>query len=414
MATDSLLPERFGPLAGLRVVCSGKLIAAPFAAQLAAQWGAEVIQVEPPGEGDIGYRHIGVRLPATDGKAPVSASFLQERRNELFVTLDFTKPRARELFLRLLGRTDLWIESSKPGTYDRWGLDDKTVMETNPRLVITHITAYGKSGDPDYAHRIAYDSTGQAFSGMMSQTGFPDPSPPSRAAPWTGDYLCAYFGLAASLAAVFRARASGEGQAIDLAHFEPLHHTLGGTMIEYFQEGVIRERSGNRAQSFQPLDTFRAKDGWVMLGALTKPDFSRLCLTIGLDPEDPRWIKAQHNLDSIEGIEFDAYIRGWVAERTAEEVNRLLNQASVACSRVMDARDIAENPQYRARAIHVEWEDEQVGRVKGIGVLPRFSRTPGKIWRGSARPGHDNQKVYSELLGLSRGEIEELTHEKII
>jgi crotonobetainyl-CoA:carnitine CoA-transferase CaiB-like acyl-CoA transferase len=414
MPGGGLLPERFGPLQGLRVVSSGKLIAAPYAAQLAAQWGAEVIQIEPPGDGDIGYRHLGIRLKAIDGGPPASATFLQERRNELFITLDFTKPRAREIFLKLVSSADLWIESSKPGTYNRWGLDDETVLKTNPRLVITHVSAYGQSGDPDYSRRIAYDAIGQAFGGTMYQTGFPDPSPPARAAPWTGDYLCAYFGLAASLAAVFHARVTGQGQAIDLAHFEAIHHTLGGTMIEYFHEGVVRERTGNKALSFQPLDAFRAKDGWVVLGALTKPDYSRLCRTVGLDPDDPRWIKAQTNLESPEGIEFDARLRGWISERTAEEVERVMNDASVACSRVMTAKDIAENPQYRARSVHVEWDDLQVGRLKGTGVLPRFLHTPGKIWRGSARPGHDNMKVYSELVGLSRSEIEQLAREGII
>jgi crotonobetainyl-CoA:carnitine CoA-transferase CaiB-like acyl-CoA transferase len=253
---------------------------------------------------------------------------------------------------------------------------------------------------------------GQAFGGVMYQTGFPE-NPPSRAAPWTGDYMTAMFTLWSSLAGLTYARAHGVGQSIDLAQYEAIHRTLGGTMVEYFQQGVVRERSGNRAQGFQPLDSFETSDGFVVIGAIADV-YNRLLRAIGLDAGDPRWQTARGDLESIEGIEFDAILRGWVNERTTVEVVKLLNEHQVPCSPIMTSKDIAEDPHYRARKMHIEWDDLQVGRVKGIGVVPKFSQTPGKIWRGAPPIGHDNQRIFGELLGLGPDELDALRRDKVI
>jgi crotonobetainyl-CoA:carnitine CoA-transferase CaiB-like acyl-CoA transferase len=409
----TLVPEPFGPLQGVKIVSTGTLIAQPFAAELAAEMGAEVIQVERPGVGDIGWRNIGIKLKTRDGSPPVAATWVQERRNEFCVSLNLATPRGRDVFTRLLARADIWMESSKPGTYPKWGLDDAAVWKLNPRLVITHVSGFGQSGDPDYVPRTSYDIVGQAVGGTMHQTGFPDPTPPTRAAPWTGDYITALFTLWSSLAGLTYARATGKGQAIDLAQYEAIHKTLGGTMLEYFQEGIVRERSGNRAQGFQPLDSVQAKDGWVVLGALGDV-YRRLLGVIGLDPANPKWESARTNLESIEGIEFDAILRGWVAERTVAEAVREMNAGQVPCSPIMSSKDMADDPQYRAREMHIEWDDPHVGRVKGIGIAPRFSLTPGKVFRGAAGIGEDNQRVLGELLGLSAGEIEALKRDRVI
>ncbi len=412
MATKSLVPEVFGPLQGVRIISTGTLIAQPFAGQLAAEMGAEVIQIERPGTGDAGWRTLGITLPARDGSAPVATNWIQERRNVLCITLDMSKPQGRDLFLKMIPSCDIWMESSKPGTYPRWGLDDDSVRKVNPKLVITHVSGYGQYGDPEYIRRTSYDIVGQAFSGTMIQTGFPD-NPPTRAAPWTGDYMTAMFTMWSSLAGLTYARAHGVGQSIDIAQFEALHRTLGGTMVEYFQKEVVRERSGNRGQGFQPLDSFETANGWIALGALTEV-YNRLLVAIGLDSADPKWQSARTNLESIEGIEFDAILRGWISERSTADVVRILNEAQVPCAAIMTSKDIAQDPHYKARDVHVEWEDEQVGRVKGIGIVPKFSQTPGKIWRGSVPVGYDNARVYCDLLGLTTSDMETLARDKII
>jgi crotonobetainyl-CoA:carnitine CoA-transferase CaiB-like acyl-CoA transferase len=412
MAGKTLVAEAFGPLQGVKIVSSGTLIAQPFAGALAADMGAEVIQVERPGVGDIGWRTVGIRLKTRDGKGEIATNWVQERRNVFCISLDLSKQRGRELFLRLLERADIWMESSKAGTYPAWGLDDASIWKTNPKLVIAHVSSYGQFGHPDYIGRTSYDIVGQAFGGIMYQTGFPE-NPPSRAAPWTGDYLTALFTLWSSLAGLTYARTFGKGQAVDIAQYEAIHRTLGGTMVEYFQQGLVRERSGNKAQGFQPLDSFEARDGWVVLGAIGEV-YDRLVRAIGLDPADPKWQKARLDVESMEGIEFDAILRGWINERSAEDVVRHMNAHNVACNRIMSSKDMAENEQYKARDIHVEWDDVQAGPVKGVGVVPKFSLTPGKIVRGSVGVGHDNDRVYGELLGLKPAEIEGLRRDKII
>ncbi len=408
-----LVPEAFGPLQGVRILSSGTIIAQPFAAALAAEMGAQVIQIERPGEGDSAWRNIGMRLPTRDGHGAISTSWVQERRNTFYISLDLGAAEGRELFLALVREHDIWMESSKPGTYAKWGLDDASVLEVNPRLVISHVSGYGQSGDPAYLGRASYDMIGQAFGGMMYQTGFPDPEPPTRAAPWTADYVTALTALWSALAAYIYAQRSGRGQSIDVSQFEAVHHTLGGTMIEYFARRAVRERSGNRATAFQPYDTFRAADGWVVLGALGHV-FDRVLPVIGLDPAEPKWAEARTALDSVPGIEFDALLRGWIAERNVAEVVEAFNGAQVACCPIMSSRDMAEDPHYRARGVHIEWEDAQVGPVKGIAPLPPFSLTPGKIWRGSVPVGYDNDLVYGTLLGRSAPAIAALRAKGVI
>ena len=410
----SLVPEAFGPLQGMRIVSTGTLIAEPFAAALAAEMGAEVIQVERPGDGDAAWRHLGMQLPAKDGSGMVSTSWIQERRNSFYVTLDLALPAGKKTFLSLVEQADVWMESSKPGSYAKFGLDDATVLAVNPRLVIAHVSGYGQTGDPEYLGRASYDMIGQAFGGLMAQTGFPDPAPPTRAAPWTADYVTALFALAATLAGYIHAQKTGRGQSIDLAQFECIHRTLGGTMIEYFSAGQVRRRSGNRATAFQPYDVFQASDGWVVVAAVGPTVFERVLPVIGLDPADPKWEEARTQLDSIAGIEFDALLRGWIAERPVREVVDALNDAKVACCPVMSSRDSAGDPHYRSRNVHAEWLDEQVGPVRGIGVTPPFSETRGKIWRGSVPIGHDNELVYGKLAGLQPSEIARLREEGVV
>ncbi len=410
----SLLPEQFGPLQGVRIVSSGTLVAQPFAAALAAEMGAEVIQIERTGEGDAAWRHLGMQLPTTDGQEQVATTWIQERRNEWYVTLDFSKPEGRDVFLKLVKSCDIWMESSKPGSYTKWGLTDEAVLQANPKLVIAHVSGYGQTGHQDYLGRASYDMIGQAFGGLMYQTGFPDPAPPVRANPWTADYITALFCLWSSLAGYISAQRTGTGQVVDISQFEAIHRLLSGTMVEYFSNGFVRERTGNKATAFQPYDAFQASDGWVVVGAVGLAVFSRVCRVLGLDPEEEKWQRASVDINGLEGIEFDALLRGWIAERTVEEVVEQLNAAQVACCPIMNSKDMAEDPHYEARHVHVEWEDNQVGRVKGTGVSPSFSATPGKLWRGSVPVGHDNEQIYTHFAGLSREEVARLTEKGVI
>ena len=392
---ETLVPESFGPLQGVRILSTGSVIAQPFAAVLAAQWGAEVIQVENPHVEDT-WRTIGLKLPSADGARQVGTSWLAERRNEFNITLDMSTLEGNARFLKLAARADIWMESSRPGAYDRWGLSDAVVQVANPALVICHVSGYGQEGEPSYLGRASYDMIGQAFGGSMYQTGFPE-SPPTRAAPWTADYITALMCLSSCLAAFHHAKQTGQGQVIDLAQFEAIHSVLAGTMVEWFHLGITRERSGNKSPAFQPYDVFAVKDGSVVIAAPAETIFERTCTVLGLDPKDDYWSSARTSINDVQGLEFDALLRGWCEERTMAEVIDQLNAAGVACSPILNARTAAEDPHYQARGVHIEWDDEVVGKVKGTGVTPRFSATPGKIWRGTTLPGADNDRIFALL-----------------
>lgn len=404
---SSLIPRGFGPLQGVRILSSGTIMAQPYAVTLAAEMGAEVIQIERPGVGDAVWRTLEFPLEAKDG-SKVASAWVQTRRNSFHITLNLATPKGKELFLSLISWADIWMESSIPGSYKEWGLDDETVLQANPRVVITHVSGYGQDGHPDYLGRASYDFIGQAFGGLMNLTGFPDPDPPVRAAPWTGDFITALHCLWSSLAGYICAQRTGQGQVIDLAQYEGIHHTLAGTMVAYYEQGLVRERTGNRAGLFQPYDAFQASDGWVVIAG-PGTTYDRVCGVLGLDPNEEKWRSAYDNVDSPEGIEFDAILRGWLAQRTVKEAVDTLNAAKVACSPIMTAKDMAEDPHYEARGVHIEWDDVCLGRkVKGTGFTPKFSKTPGEVWRGSVPMGYDNELVFERILGLSASDLADL------
>ncbi len=409
----SLLQDQFGPLQCVRVLSTGSIVAEPVAAAMAAEMGAEVIHIERPGGGED-WRHAEFPIDSPTGEE-IASSWIQDRRNTFYTTLDFSTSEGQEIFLDLIKRTDIWMESSKAQTYDKWGLDDATILKANPSIVICHVSGFGQAGDPEYVKRASYDFTAQAFGGMMNLMGSPDPAPPSRAVPWTADYITALFCLWSSLAAYIHVQRTGEGQVIDLAQYEAVHRILSGTMVAYHELGMVRERAGNKAGNAQPWDTFQAKDGWVVVAAIGPIVYSRVCRVLGLDPEDEKWISARREVESPQGIEFDAILRGWVEERTVDEVVQTFNDAQVGCSGIMNAQEMAENPHYQARNVHVEWDDQQLGRrVKGVGVVPKFSKTPGKIWRGSVSVGYDNDLIYRDLLGLQEHTLADLSDRGVI
>ncbi len=410
---SSLLTEQFGPLQGVRILSTGTIVAEPMAAAWAAEMGAEVIHIERPGSGED-WRHAEFPIVGPDGEL-IASSWVQDHRNMYHTTLDFSTPEGSEIFLTLAKRSDIWMESSKARTYDKWGLDDATVLAVNPAIVICHISGYGQEGDPDYVARASYDFTAQAFGGLLNLMGNPEPDPPTRAVPWTADYITALFCLWSSLAGYIHAQRTGQGQVIDLAQFEAVHRILSGTMVAYNELGLVRERAGNKAGNAQPWDTFQAKDGWVVIAAVGPVVYSRVCRVLGLDPEEEKWMIARREVNSPEGIEFDAILRGWVEDREVDEVVRVFNEAQVGCSRIMNAREMDEHPHYRSRGVHVEWEDQQLGRkVKGVGIIPRFSETPGEIWRGSVPVGYDNDLVYGELLGMAPDKLQDLSTRGVI
>jgi len=268
--TPILIPK-FGPLQGIRVVSSGIVIAQPFAATKMAMFGAEVIHVERPG-GDI-HRRTGPHL--TRGKRNHGCDWSHEAVNRLSFGLNFKDPKGMELLMALWKISDVWMESSAPGTLERSGITPELALAVNPKLVILRVSTYGQYGSEEMLGRPGYDALGQAFGGMIAVTGDPA-GPPQRAKVYTADYLTALHGWAAVMMGLWEAQKTGRGQVIDCSQYEAVHATQGFQMPWVTGEGKVSGHSGNKAPTFQPYDTFQCKDGYVFVGALGPVIYERV------------------------------------------------------------------------------------------------------------------------------------------
>jgi crotonobetainyl-CoA:carnitine CoA-transferase CaiB-like acyl-CoA transferase len=398
----------FGPLEGVRVVDSARFVAGPWAATYLGEFGAEVIHVEGPPFAPpysdptrLLYPLLPVGADAAHG---VSESWVQYSRNKLSLGLDIRTSDGRAAFLDLLARSDIWIESSRPGTYDRLGLSDALAWSVNPKLAIVHVSGFGQTGE---AHRIgapSYDLIGQAFSGYLSLQGSPDPEPPMRAGTALNDTVTGLAAATAALMAFVHAERTGRGQSVDVAQYEMFFVLLENLALDFFARGVVRGRHGTAHPRLHPYDVHRARDGWVVVAAPTQAAWAKLAQLLGPVPaswSDPTY-RREHR------AEVDAAIAAFCRERTGEELERLAGAGDVAISRVYDIAAISRDPHYVDRGMLMEWIDPVAGRVKGAGIAPRFSETPGQVWRGAPWLGQDNEAILAGLLGYTADRIAQL------
>jgi crotonobetainyl-CoA:carnitine CoA-transferase CaiB-like acyl-CoA transferase len=295
------------------------------------------------------------------------------------------------------------------------GITNELALAVNPRLVIIRISTYGQYGEEDYLVRPGYDALAQAYGGMMSITG--DPSgPPQRAKTFTGDYITALTGWAATMMGLWEVQKTGRGQVIDLAQYEAVAQTGGNTLPVYTAEGATYGHTGNRAPGFQPYDTFQCADGWVFIGALGGAIYDRVPTFLGLDPAVYSFEACSKDaaaVNSPKGRELDRRLRDYCASRSAVQVEVELNKAKIACSRVFGVREQYDDPHYAAREMTVPVLDRQSGvPVRVFGVVPKMSLTPGRIWRGAGAIGEDTTDILSKLLGLNESEVNSLYAEK--
>lgn len=400
-ASGRRIPPPFGPLDGVTVLDSGRFVAGPWAATYLGEFGAQVIHVEGP---PFAYpyadptRRLAPTLP--EGARPessVSESWVQYARNKLSVGLDVRRPEGRAVFLDLVRAADIWIESSRPGTFDRLGLPDADVAAANPRLTIVHVSGYGRTGDPARIARPSYDLIAQAYSGYLSVQGNPDPDPPMRAGTALNDTVTGLAAAAAALMGYVDAQRTGRGQAVDVAQYEVFFTLLENLALDYFMRGVVRGRHGSAHPRLHPYDVHRAADGWVVVAAPTDEALRGLARLLGV--EDARWLDREWRL--AHRAEVDAPIARFCAARTAAELEEVGRRNDVAISRVYDMPAIAADPHFVARGMFAEWDDPVAGPVKGAGIAPKFSATPGRVWRGAPWLGQDNAAVLGGLLGYA-------------
>ncbi|GAA2901099.1 CoA transferase [Pseudonocardia halophobica] len=397
-----------GPLAGIRVLELGSVVAGPFAARILADYGADVIKVEAPGRpdplrdwGQESYR--GHRLWWT-----------VHARNKRCVTLDLRSARGRELLLGMAAEADVVIENFRPGTLEAWGLGWDRLSEVNPGLVLARVSGYGQSGP--YATRPGYASVAEAVGGLRAVNGFPD-GPPPRMALSLGDSLGGMVAVQGVLAALLHRGRTGVGQVVDVALTEACLAMTESMVPEYDRLGRVRRPGGTRLDGIAPSNLFQTRDGyWLIVAANQDTVFRRLCDAIGR-PElttDPRFVdhvaRGEHQ-DEIEGVVAD-----WVAQRTAQEASEVLTAAGVVVGPVNTVAEIVDDPHLRARNALVVHHDERVDDdVLGPGVVPVFSATPGSVrWAGPPHPGTHNREVYAELLGLGDDEVDELENEGVL
>ncbi|MGI0154750.1 MAG: CaiB/BaiF CoA transferase family protein [Thermoplasmata archaeon] len=407
-----VVPE-FGPLSGVRVVESARFVAGPWAATYLGEFGAQVVHVEGPPFGPPyadATRTLRPLLSGGSGGEQVSESWVQYSRNKLSLGLDVRSAEGRSVFLDLVKAADVWIESSRPGTYDKLGLSDAAVWGANPRLTIVHVSGHGQTGSPSRVTAPSYDLTAQALSGYLSLQGRPDPDPPMRSGTALNDTVTGLAAAAAALMGFIHAERTGKGQSVDVAQYEVFFVLLENLALDYFMRGVVRGRFGTGHARLHPYDVHRAADGWVVVAAPTPDAWTQLKSVIGF--EDPAYDDRDYRLAHREPV--DRAIAAFCATRTRAELEEIGRAHDVAISRVFDIADVAHDAHYRARDMFLEWEDPVAGRVKGAGVAPKFSETPGGVWRGAPWLGQDNEAVLRGLLGYSPERVAGLRHGGVI
>ncbi|MEV6278844.1 CoA transferase [Nocardia sp. NPDC051832] len=404
MPTDTTAST--GPLADLRVIEMGQLLAGPFCGQLLGDFGAEVIKLESPGSGDP-MRQWG--REQSQGKSlwwPVVA------RNKKSVTCNLRDPEGQRLARDLIARADIVIENFRPGTMERWGLGYDQLRDINPGLIMTRVTGYGQTGP--YAPRAGYGSIGEAMGGIRYTTGDPD-SPPARTGISIGDSLAAVFATIGTLAAVHHRTRTGQGQLVDSAIYEAVLAMMESLLPEYAVTGYQRDRTGSVLPNVAPSNVYPTAGGELILIAANQDTvFGRLATLMGR-PElatDARY--STHLARGARMAELDDLIAGWTAGAKADDLLERLHAAGVPAGRIYTARDMFDDPHFAAREAIVRIAHPEFGELPMHNVVPKLSATPGSIRHAGPDLGQHNTDVYCGLLGMDADQLAELAESGIL
>jgi crotonobetainyl-CoA:carnitine CoA-transferase CaiB-like acyl-CoA transferase len=390
-----------GPLVGLTVIDMSQMLAAPFCAMLLADYGADVIKVEPPRTGDSA-RRAGWDIDGT------SAWWRLYGRNKKSVTLDLKQAAARDVMLRLIDSADVLIENMRPGKLEALGLGPDVLHARNPGLVIVRVTGWGQTGP--YKDRAAFGTQAEAMTGFAFGNGHPD-GPPTLPSYPLADAVTGYLGAYAVMAALWgRERdAQKRGQVIDLSLFESLFALLGPQASAFDRLGIVNRREGNRSPVSVPRGIYRTRDErWVAISCATEPVVRRAFGAMG-KPElydDPRYSSRAARRERID--EVDAIMQDWIGQHDLDDVMARFTAAEATVAPVNTIKDVLEDPHFQARDLLVDAPSDDTGPLKMQNVFPRLSRTPGRVrWSGRAL-GADTVAVLAERLGLDDAAIEQL------
>ena len=388
-----------GPLAGIRVIELGTLIAAPFAARLFAEFGAEVIKIEQPGSGDPLRKWRKLHQET-------SLWWYLQSRNKKSVAIDLKSPEGRDIARRLAAQADVAIENFKPGTLEKLGLGWDELSALNPNLTLVRISGYGQTGP--YRDRSGFGAIGEAMGGLRFTTGDPE-SPPARVGISIGDSLASLHGVIGALMSLLRVKTGqGRGQVVDVSLYESVFNLMESLVPEYDLMGHVRTRTGGALPGISPSNTYPSSDGHhVVIAGNSDAIFKRLMGAIdradlGNDPElatnDGR---VRHN------AVLDAAIGAWTSHRTMDEILARLDAADVPSGRIYSVADIVEDAHYAAREMILAAELPGDISVKMPGITPKLSETPGSMrWVGPALGQHTD--VVLKSIGLDEADIARL------
>jgi formyl-CoA transferase len=394
------------PLQDLRVLELGTLLAGPFTGRMLGDFGAEIIKVEPPGKSD----------PMRDwgkGKDGVGLWWPIQSRNKKSITLNLREEEGQNILKELVKDSDVLIENFRPGTMEKWNLSYETLSEINPKLIMVRTSGFGQTGP--YKNRAGFGSVGEAMGGLRNVTGFTD-RPPSRIGVSIGDTLAALFATIGCLVALHERERSGKGQVVDTALYESVFSIMESIIPDYLLAGYIRERMGNILPGVAPSNIYFTNDKtYIVIGANADGVFRRLCEAME-QPEladDHRF--ATHHARGENMKLLDSMIEEWTKTLPAKEALAILEEKGVPSGLIYSAKDIVEDPQYQEREMIIKVEHPQLGEFPMPGIVPKLSRTPGKVKHvGPDVVGKHNVEVYQELLGFDDEKLKELQEKRII
>jgi crotonobetainyl-CoA:carnitine CoA-transferase CaiB-like acyl-CoA transferase len=394
-----------GPLAGIRVLDLGTVYAAPIAAMLLGDYGADVIKIEHP-RGDPARQH-GLSKDGHGLWWKVIA------RNKRTVTLNVGVPEGRDLFCCLVREADVLIENFRPGVMEGWGLAPERLLEINSRLVMLRVTGFGQSGP--YAQRRAFGTLAEAMSGLAHQTGEPD-GPPTLPPFGLADGVAGITGAFAVMLALYHRDARGGcGQVIDLSLLEPLLGILGPGPSAYDQLGIVPGRNGNRSTNNAPRNAYLTRDGrWVAISASATSIATRVMRLVGRPDiaEQPWFPSAGERV--LHGDEIDGAVAAWICERDFDEVVVAFEEAGAALAPIYDVAQLLDDPQIRARDAITTVADPDLGPLRMQNIMFRLGQTPGQIRFAGRGLGRDTDDVYETLLGLDPETLSRLRDEGVI
>jgi crotonobetainyl-CoA:carnitine CoA-transferase CaiB-like acyl-CoA transferase len=387
-----------GPLADVRVLDIATFIAAPFCGTILGEFGAEVIKVEQPGEGDS-LRSFGT--PTETGDTLV---WLSEARNKRSVTLDLRKPEGADLFRKLVAQSDVVLENFRPGTLEKWGLGFDDLAGINPKLVMLRVSAYGQTGPmkdkPGFA-RIAH-----AFSGLAYLTGEREGRPVTPGSTSLADYMSGLFGAVGVLIALRHAERTGEGQVVDVALYESIFRVLDELAPAYARSGFKRERMGPDTVNAVPHGHFPTRDGaWVALACSNDRMWRRLTEAMGRPElgDDPRYASPTAREDHRD--ELNALVSAWTGGLDLADVLAACERVEAPVSKLLSIADIFADPQYAARGNLLRIDDPRAGELIVPAPAPRLSLTPSQVRSAGPALGDANADILGGMLGLSPDQL---------